>query len=139
MSENLKLPLRNFMLCLVEAALSLFLFQTKNLWKRTNIYLYTRAHTHTHTRACTDRLMCSGLPLCYRLMVFKLGWVMGLHSLFTLICDQLNLIPITSVHEIMTRLQMESLAINSGLVMLSIFSKYLLNTYRSYSKMIAVV
>ena len=38
------------MLCLVEAALSLFLFQTKNLWKRTNIYLYTRAHTHTHTR-----------------------------------------------------------------------------------------
>ena len=141
MSENLKLPLTNFMLCLGEAVLSLFLFQTKNLWKRINIYLYTcmHAHTHTHTHTCTDRLMFSGLLLCYRLMFFKLGWVMGLHSLFTLICAQLNLIPITSVHEIMTRLEMESLAINSGLVILSIFSKYLLNTYHSYSKMIAVV
>lgn len=63
------------------------------------------------------------------------GLVQSVYSL----CAQLNLIPITSIHEIMTRLEMESLAINSGLVMLSIFSKYLLNTYHSYSKMIAVV
>ena len=86
----------------------------------THTHTCARAHTHTHT----DRLMFFGLLLCYRLMVFKLGWVMGLHSLFILICAQLNLISITSVHEIMTRLEMESLAIDSGLVMLSIFSKY---------------
>lgn len=82
MSENLKLLLSNFMLCLVEAALSLFLFQTKNLWKRTNVYLHTRAHTHT--RACTDTLMYSGLPLCYRFDGFQTGVGNGLaQSVYT--------------------------------------------------------
>ena len=94
-------------------------------------------HTRRHTRMCTDHVLWSSAVL--QIDGFQAGVGNGLAPSVYSLCAQLNLIPITSIHEIMTRLEMESLAINSGLVMLSIFSKYLLNTYHSYSKMIAVV